>query len=127
MKAPFVDMHSCTEVSNNADNQTPLQHNYPEHPTQPSDTICSFTFAVAHILQTSAMVIETESKLSKELKQFWDYENLEIKGFPIEENSDTLLNGNIEFTGECYQVSLPGKDYHPIIPDNYALAAKCLS
>ena len=28
---------SCAEVSNNTGNQTPLQHNYPQHPTQPSD------------------------------------------------------------------------------------------
>ena len=93
----------------------------------PAQNVCSSNFTVAHVLKTSAVVIETESKLSEELKHFWDYENLGVKGFPIEERSDTLMNGNIEFTGERYQVSLPVKDYHPIIPDNYALAAKRLS
>ena len=93
----------------------------------PAQNVCSSNLIVAHVLKTSDVVIETESKLSKELKQFWDYENLGVKGFPIEERSDTLMNGNKEFTGEHYRVSLPVKDYHPIIPDNYALAAKCLS
>ena len=93
----------------------------------PAQKFCSSNIIDAHVLKTGAMIIEKECELTKDLKQFWDYESLGVQGYHTHKKSEDIMNGNIRFTGKCYQVSLPVKDCHPTISDNYALAAKRLS
>eukprot|EP00795_Rhopilema_esculentum_P003197 gene3197-1511_t len=65
-----------------------------------------------------------DEDLKHDLKMFWDYETLGIK-----ENEpsvyDEFLN-NVEFLNDRYEVSLPFKEDHKIIPDNYSVSEKRL-
>eukprot|EP00795_Rhopilema_esculentum_P005667 gene5667-10907_t len=65
-----------------------------------------------------------DEDLKHDLKMFWDYETLGIK-----ENEpsvyDEFLN-NVEFLNDRYEVSLPLKEDHKIIPDNYSVSEKRL-
>ena len=65
-----------------------------------------------------------EQNLDNLLRRFWDLESL---GIAKEEPSvyETFIHW-IFFDGERYQVSLPWKDNHPTLPDNYQLCHKRL-
>ena len=93
----------------------------------PAQNVCSSNITVAHVLKTGAVIIDKECELTEDLKQFWDYESLGVKGYHTHGKSEDIMNDNIRFTGQRYQVSLPVKDCHPLIPANYALAAKRLT
>ena len=92
-----------------------------------AQNVCTSNITVAQVLKTAAVIIDKECELTEDLKLFWDYESLGVKGYHTHKKSEDIMNGNMRFTRKRYQVSLPVKDCHPTIPDNYALAAKRLS
>ena len=58
--------------------------------------------------------------LVREVKHFWDLETLGIK-----HDESTVFEKFIEdirHDGERYEVKLPFKESHPILPDNYQLS-----
>lgn len=58
--------------------------------------------------------------LKEELGKFWGYDALGIKDCETDMYEDCLKTVKLN---ECrYEVSLPFKQEHPIIPDNYATA-----
>ena len=73
-----------------------------------------------HVLKISNSVIEEENPLVREVKHFWDLETLGIK-----HDEPTVYEKFIEditHNGERYEVKLPFKESHPILPDNYQLS-----
>ena len=73
-----------------------------------------------HVFKISNSVIEEENSLVRDVKLFWDLETLGIK-----HDEPTVYEKFIEditHNGERYEVKLPFKGSHPILPDNYQLS-----
>ena len=78
-----------------------------------------------NLVQTHAMRVDNEEMtLEKQLSKFWELESL---GISPQENSvyETFKDG-IEFVNERYQVRLPWKQDHPLLPDNFTLVQRRL-
>ena len=87
---------------------------------------------MSHTMKTECYVVEEQSdphdvSLKEELYRFWDYETLGIKGKGEEDEFYEDYLSKVKFNGSRYEVSLPFKDEHPTIPDNYLLARNRLS
>ena len=63
--------------------------------------------------------------MKDDLQKFWDLETLGIKEH--ETSVCDKFSNDITFTGERYQVKLPFKDNHPMVPDNYTVALRRLT
>ena len=63
--------------------------------------------------------------LKEELNEFWDNDTLGVKGKEEEFYDDYLTK--VRFIGSRYERSLPFKEEHPIIPDNYLLVRNRLT
>ena len=71
----------------------------------------------------SAFADETEANLNRQLHRFWDYETLGIKELQAESLvQDSLMKGKIDFVENRCEVSLPFKESHPILPDNFRVS-----
>ena len=71
-----------------------------------------------HVLKVESSVINHDD-LAAELKKFWDYES-----FGIHDDNATLYDkfvNEVEFVEGRYQVRLPFKEDHDLLPDNFAL------
>ena len=85
---------------------------------------------MSHVMKTECRVVEEDSvskndSLKNELGKFWDYDTLGVK-----ERQDVFLEDyltKVKFNGVRYEVSLPFKEEHPVIPDNYLLAQNRLA
>lgn len=69
-----------------------------------------------HVLKIATDVC-SDSDLSADLRKFWEYESigiLEKKNTPY----DNLVD-EIDFIEGRYQVKLPLKEDHPLLPNNY--------
>ncbi len=83
----------------------------------------SSNITIAHVLKTDETVINDNIDETFQLNKFWEYESLGVT--KVNENSNSkpnLLENKITFKDKNYNVSLPFKKHHPIIPDNYSLA-----
>ena len=72
------------------------------------------------MLKISNCFIEGGDSLEEEIKHFWDLETLGIK-----HDEPTVYEKFIEdirHNGERYEVKLPFKEDHPLLPDNYHLS-----
>ena len=72
------------------------------------------------MLKISNSVIEERNLLEREIKHFWDLETLGIKH--DEPTVYEKFTEDITHNGERYEVKLPFKESHPILPDNYQLS-----
>ncbi|XP_068742363.1 uncharacterized protein [Montipora capricornis] len=71
-----------------------------------------------HVLKVESSVINHDD-LAAELTKFWDYES-----FGIHDDNATLYDkfvNEVEFVEGRYQVRLPFKEDHDLLPDNFAL------
>ena len=71
-----------------------------------------------HVLKVESSVIN-HGDVAAELKKFWDYES-----FGIHDDNATLYDkfvNEVEFVEGRYQVRLPFKEDHDLLPDNFAL------
>ena len=71
-----------------------------------------------HVLKVEASVVG-QDELASELGKFWDYESLGIR-----DKGSSLYDkfvSEVEFTEGRYQVQLPFKEDHELLPDNFAL------
>ena len=75
-----------------------------------------------HVLKIEVADI---SDMRSDLQKFWDLETLGIK--EQEASVYDRFSNDIRFTGERYQVKLPFKDNHPMLPDNYTSASRSLT
>ena len=83
----------------------------------------SASLLTTHTLHVGMAVSETKT-LSETLRSFWELESLGVK----QPNQCILteFEEKIKLKNGRYQVSLPWKDVHPPLPDNYQLALKRL-
>lgn len=68
----------------------------------------------------SRTVIEERNSLAGEIKHFWDLETLGIK--PDQPSVYEKFIKDITHNEERYEVNLPFKESHPLLPDNYQLS-----
>ena len=76
-----------------------------------------------HVLKSAVKPVDvTNETLDGTLKTFWELESLGIKPRTLYEE----FQEQISFTNERYEVHLPWKTPHPLLPDNYQLSRKRL-
>ena len=74
-----------------------------------------------HVLKSAVKPVDvTNETLDGTLKTFWELESLGIKPRTLYEE----FQEQISFTNERYEVHLPWKTPHPLLPDNYQLSRK---
>ena len=83
----------------------------------------SFSLVTTHTLHVGNVPCDTTS-LNDTPQSFWDLESLGIK--EPDRSVFTEFEESIQFRDGRYQVSLPWKDPHPVLPDNYQLCVKRL-
>ena len=70
------------------------------------------------VLKTESFVVTQDATLKEELSKFWNYETLSIKS-----EEPTLYDSfadQVKFKNGRYKVSLPFKEAHEVIPDNFS-------
>ena len=83
---------------------------------------CTVNLSSTHVLKIESTEI---SDMKDDLQKFWDLETLGIK--EREASVYDKFSSDIRFTGERYQVKLPFKDNHPVLPDSYSAASRRLT
>ena len=63
----------------------------------------------------------SQESLDVNLRSFW-----ELESFSITESSPSPFENNISFIGGRYEVQLPWKSSHPLLPDNFEISKKRL-
>ena len=61
--------------------------------------------------------------MTRELRRFWELESL---GVPNNESVYERFAQSIRLSDKRYEVELPWKENHPVLPDNYQLSEKRL-
>eukprot|EP00795_Rhopilema_esculentum_P005673 gene5673-10913_t len=95
----------------------------------PSTNEHSSNIIISHVLKTDNIVVDSDKHLINELHKFWDIESMGIKSNEQELTcSENPLEGKIHFNQKLgkYEISLPFKEDHPVIADNYQVARKRL-
>ena len=82
------------------------------------------TTLVTHTLHIACVPLQDVQVLDDCLKSFWDLESFGITG-PERSVLDDFQD-KIHFTGGRYEVSLPWKDSHSLLPTNYQLSLQRL-
>lgn len=89
--------------------------------TDPSVNLVSST----HVLRCAAEPPQPlNNDLTGELKRFWDLESFGISS--PEHTVQSQFIDRISFECGRYEVHLPWRDVHPVLPDNYETSYKCL-
>lgn len=83
---------------------------------------CSTNLATIHVLRFDTQPSETN--LNEQLKSFWELESLGIKG--EEKTLYDEFTSRVLFREGRYKVSLPWKEFHDPLPDNYSLSVNQL-
>ena len=94
-------------------------------PTCSSDEGASAVIVITtHTLRIDSQEVKADEGMDLTLQQFWDLESLGIRS----DETSTLENFDetIVFKNGHYEVSLPWKETHPYLPDNYELSRKRL-
>ena len=81
---------------------------------------CSTTLVTTHVLRVDTQV----DTLDETLRAFWELESLGIQ--PDEKTPYDDTSSSIKFSGGRYEVSLPWKQFHQPLPDNYDLSQRRL-
>ena len=80
---------------------------------------CSMNLVTTHVLRVDTQPNDSKS-LDNRLRSFWDLESLGI--CELEKTMYDEFANTINFQDGRYQVSLPWKDFHEPLPDNYKLS-----
>ena len=78
----------------------------------------SINLISVHVLKTESFVVTQDATLKEELTKFRNYETLGIKNEEL-----TLYDSfadQVKFKNGRYEVSLPFKEVHEVIPDNFS-------
>ena len=91
---------------------------------------CPSSVNMFHVMKTECQVVTedfnaNDTSLKEQLAKFWDYDTLGVKG--KEEDFCEEYLTKVRFSGDRYEVSLPFKKEHPIIPVNDSLAQNRLA
>ena len=90
----------------------------PVHYQAPSSTTVNLTGT--HLLKCQVSNHPDPDLLESKLERFWRLESLGI--IPNERSVYDDFQQRIRFDGQRYEVSLPWKELHPMLPDNYSLS-----
>ena len=93
----------------------------PSMPTQLSAT----NLITTHILTVGARPLN-DYDLNETLRSFWELESLGIRIVEAEKSIHDKFKEEISFKDGRYKVSLPWKEMHDPLPDNYALSLRRL-
>ncbi len=91
----------------------------------PTDLVSSNSDS--HVMRFDTVIMEKKEDFAivNEVKKFWENEAIGIK-----ESGDQFVHNKfvdeIKFVDNRYEVKMPFKDGHPILPDNYSLAKRRL-
>ena len=91
----------------------------------PDQCTSSVNVITSHILRCDSQPCVEEQRLNSTLRMFWELESLGIN----EDNDLSVLESfdrGIAYKDGRYQVSLPWKESHAALPDNYQLSKKRL-
>jgi len=83
--------------------------------TEADDNIT--TIMTVHTLQ----IYSSDEQLDQTLSSFWELESLGVE--PLNSMSNNKLTHTVELKEGCYEVSLPWKEFHQPLTDNYDLSA----
>ncbi len=86
-------------------------------------TPSSVNLITTHTLRVDTLQLDTEA-LNDTLRSFGDLESLGIKA--DEQSAYEQFTASIQFLDGRYEVSLPWKDPHPVLPNNYNLCLRRL-
>ena len=78
---------------------------------------------VTHSLKCAAQPVNVNETLEQDLKKFWELESIGIKSQSLYDE----VTEAIAFKNGRYEVSLPWKSPHPLLPDNFELCKKRLT
>eukprot|EP00795_Rhopilema_esculentum_P000836 gene836-10578_t len=105
------------------------EHGYGPPVEIPSTNEHSSNIIILHVLKTDSIIVDSDKHLINELHKFLDIESMGIKSKEQELTcSENPLEGRIHFNQKLgkYEISLPFKEDHPVIADNYQVARKRL-
>lgn len=91
-------------------------------PTLSSESLCTHTMTI-HQLRVDCQVLDSEP-LEEQLRAFWEIESL---GISQQENSESLyeqFTNSVSLQNGRYQMSLPWKEFHRPLSNNYLLSLK---
>ena len=94
----------------------------PVHYQAPSSTTVNLTST--HVLKCQASTHPDPDLLESKLERVWRLESLGI--VPNESSVYDDFQQRIRFDGRRYEVNLPWKEPHPMLPDNYSLSKRRL-
>ena len=93
-------------------------------PASAQDSVqCSMNLITTHVLRADTQMPDTTG-LDAQLRSIWELESLGIH--EVEKTLYDDFSSNITFQDGCYKVSLPWKEFHEPLPDNYYLSLKRL-
>ena len=88
-----------------------------------NDTSSNLSIAHVNFTQTEDPITRASCSIREQLSKFWDIESLGLIG------NDSVYDEfkeNVVYNGKLYQVSLPFKEGHPLLPDNFLLSKQRL-
>lgn len=78
-----------------------------------------------HVLKCATQLVSSEHQnLTQELRRFWELESLGIH--PSDESVYERFTQSINLKNNRYEVELPWRETHPILPDNHRLSERRL-
>ena len=93
----------------------------PVHEPRPPLVESSVNLTSTHVLRLDAEEVKMNCPLQLELSKFWDLEALGVMPESEDEVYKQFLN-KVQMKEGRYEVSLPWKNMHPALPDNYSLS-----
>ena len=84
-------------------------------------TVSQTNVQSVHVLKSEVIELDEDS-ISQDLSRFWDLEASGIRENESESSVHMKFLENVKFENGRYEVSLPMKECHPVIPDNFSLA-----
>ena len=80
---------------------------------------------ISSVLKVASEFVDKDVQLNDQLEKFWNYENVGVE----KKNVFDSFSENVKFdeVSQRYEVQLPFKDNHDILPDNYSMCLKRLT
>ena len=93
--------------------------------TDPVSEKTSVNLVNTHVLKFATQPLTPDATdMTQELRRFWELESLGV--FPNDESVYEKFTQSIKLKDKRYEVKLPWKESHPVLPDNYQLSEKRL-
>ena len=97
--------------------------------SDPTESVINQETTVTNLIiagNSNSLFDYTQDPLIDTLKQFWETESIGIKDVSEITKSPDGFNEQVRFNGQRYEVSLPWRDNHPAISNDYELCVNRL-